>query len=278
MRLIVSSKEDEASQNILEHLLKLDWEEIDEWKDNPVYKKGDDYIATVNRHHIYVDKVDKELEELLDIKIDHVVYISKHSSKAGIHSLTVHPIGNIGEAKFGGIENKLVPAAPVEMTAALRTLWSETRDKGLENEYDVSFEATHHGPYLETPTYYIEIGSDKGAWNDERAGQVIANTVMNVGKNYRNDDVVICIGGGHYAPRYTDLARKNAVSIGHMVPGWGMKYLTHESFNELVEKTSGVKYVYFDRSSTSGKERRRVKDWSEEEGLSVVRSDDLEKL
>lgn len=136
-------------------------------EDNPIYKKDDDYIATVNRHHIYVDNIDKELEELLDIKIDHVVYISKHSSKASIHSLRVHPIGNIGEAKFWGVENKLVPAAPVEMTAALRILWSETRDKGLENEYYVSFEATHHGPYLETPTYYIEIGSDKRAWDDE---------------------------------------------------------------------------------------------------------------
>lgn len=279
MRLIVSSKEDEASQNILDQLLNLDWKKIDEWKENPVYKRGNDYIVTVNRHHIYVDDIDKEMEDLLDIDIDHVVFISKHSSEAGIHSLTVHPIGNVGEAKFGGIDDKLVPAAPAEMTAALRTLWYETKEQGLESEYDVSFEATHHGPYLETPTYYIEIGSDKESWRDERAGKIIADTVMKVRKIYReNDDVVICIGGGHYAPRYTDLARKNAVSVGHMVPGWGMKYLTRESFKELVEKTPDVKHVYFDRSSTSGKERRRVKGWAEEEDLSVVRSDDLENL
>ena len=279
MRLIVSSKEDEASQNILGHLLKLDWKEIDEWKGNPVYKRGNDYIATVNRHHIYVDDIDKEIKDLLDIDIEHIVFISKHSSEAGIHSLTVHPIGNVGEAKFGGIENILVPSAPFQMTAALRTLWKETRQHGLESEYNVSFEATHHGPYLETPTYYIEIGSDKESWNDERAGQIIANTVLNVDKNYRKeDDVIICIGGGHYTPRYTDLAKTHAVSIGHMVPGWGMKYLTKESFKEVVEKTPDVKYVYFDRSSTSGKERRRVKEWAEEKGLSVVRSDDLNKL
>nr|AGF93357.1 uncharacterized conserved protein UCP016210 [uncultured organism] len=278
MRLIVSSKDDDASQNILDHLLKLDWKKIDEWKGNPVYKKRDDLIATVNRHHIYVDDVDKELEDLLDVDIDHVVFISKHSSEAGIHSLTVHPIGNVGEAKFGGKENKVVPAAPSEMTAALRTLWEETREHGLEGEYDVSFEATHHGPYLEAPTYYIEIGSDKESWNDERAGQVIADTVMKVEENYRDDDVVVCIGGGHYAPRYTDLARNNAVSIGHMVPGWGMKYLTKDSFDEIVEKTPDVKYVYFDRSSTSGKERKRVKEWAKEKDLSVVRSDDLDDL
>jgi len=278
MRLIVSSKEDDASQNILDHLLDNNWKKVDDWKDNPVYKKDDDYIATVNRHHIYVDDIDRKIENLLDIKINEVVFISKHSSEAGIHSLTVHPIGNVGEAKFGGKENKLVPSAPRQMTAALRTLWKETRDQDLENEYDVSFEATHHGPYLETPTYYIEIGSDKESWNDERAGQVIADTVKKAEEKYRDDDVVICIGGGHYAPRYTDLARSKAVSVGHMIPGWGMKYLTKDSFDEIVEKTPDVKYVYFDRSSTSGKERKRIKEWAKEKDLSIVRSDDLDDL
>lgn len=279
MRLIVSSTEDEASQNILEHLLEYDWEEIAEWKGNPVYRRQEDYIATVNRHHIYVDDIDKDIEELLNVDIDHVVFISKHSSEAGIHSLTVHPIGNVGEAKFGGLEDRLVPSAPTQMTAALRTLWDETRKRGMESEYDVSFEATHHGPYLETPTYYIEIGSGKESWRDERAGQIIADTVIDVEKNYRkNDDVVICIGGGHYAPRYTDLARKKSVAVGHMIPGWGMKYLDHESFKEMVDKTPDVKYVYFDRSGTSAKEKRRVREWAEEEDLSIVRSDDLEDL
>ncbi|MFP4002077.1 MAG: D-aminoacyl-tRNA deacylase, partial [Thermoplasmata archaeon] len=206
------------------------------------------------------------------------VFISKHSSEAGIHSLTVHPIGNVGEAKFGGKENKLVQAAPEEMTAALRTLWDETREQGLKGEYDVSFEATHHGPYLETPTYYIEIGSDIDSWKDERAGKVIAETVLEVKDRDKEDlPVTICIGGGHYTPRFTSLAKGRKVALGHIVPGWGMKYLTKESFAETVKKTPGVEYVYFDRSSTSGKERNRVESWASEFDIEVIRSKDLEK-
>ncbi len=282
MRLIAASKEDKASQNILKHLLEYDWEEVGEWKDNPIYKKGNDYIASVNRHHIYVDDIDRELEELLDLKLDQVVYISKHSSEAGIHSLTVHPVGNYGEAKYGGIEGKLVTTSPGKMTTALRTLKEKAEERGLDKEYEVSFEATHHGPYLETPTYYIEIGSDEGCWTDDRAGEVLADTVMEMRGQGRNpggrEDAAICVGGGHYAPRYTDLALKKKISIGHMVPGWAMKYLTPESFEEAVEKTLGAKYVYFDRGSTSGKERERVGAWAEEHGLEVVRSSDLEDL
>lgn len=65
-----------------------------------------------------------------------------------------------------------------------------------------------------------------------------------------------------------------------MVPGWGLKYLTKESFKELVKKTPKVKYLYFDRSSTKAKERKRIKQWILEEGLDirVIRSKDLERL
>ncbi len=279
MRMIVSSKEDQASENILQSLLEYkQWETVGEWKGNPVYRSGKDYIASLNKHHIYVDNIDEGLEELLDIKIDSIVYISKHASKAGIHSLTVHPIGNFGEAKFGGVEEKIVPPSPHKMTAALRNLDERAGEHGLKKEFDLSFEATHHGPFLETPVYYIEIGSDEGCWNDNRAGKVIAETVMESEQNVRkNDPIVVCIGGGHYAPRFTALAKKKAVSIGHMVPGWAMKDLTKEKLNNALE-ISDADYIYFDRSDTSGKERERIIRWVSDKDVEAVRSGDLEDL
>lgn len=280
MRLIVSSEEDKASQNILSKLLQRDWKEIDEWKENPVYKREEDHIVTVEKHHIYSDDVDSEVEDLLGLNFDEVVFISKHSSEAGVHSLTVHPIGNYGEAKFGGKEGKLVPASSQSMTAALLTLKEKAASEGIDEEYEISFEATHHGPYLETPTYYIEIGSDESSWKDENAGKVIADTVMSEevkkAQSVEKKPVAICIGGGHYAPRFTELARNRKISLGHMVPNWGMQYLTNESFEEAVKKTPDVEYVYFDRSGTSGKEREKIESWAQDEGLEVVRSSDLE--
>lgn len=277
MRLIVSSTEDKASQNILSQLLERDWDEIGEREGRSVYRRDDDYVCIVDRHHIYSDRIDEEMEELLGVDFEEVVFISKHSSEAGVHSLTVHPIGNYGEAKYGGKEGKLVPSSPHSMTRALLTLVAEADKEGLDEEYEVSFEATHHGPYLETPTYYIEIGSDESAWTDKRAGKVIADTIMSeeVRSPAEENPVTICIGGGHYCPRFTELVKKRRVSVGHMVPGWGMKYLTCRSFEEAVEKTPGVDSIYFDRSSTSGDERKKVKGWAEKNGLEVLRSCDI---
>ncbi|MEF8832238.1 MAG: D-aminoacyl-tRNA deacylase [Candidatus Thermoplasmatota archaeon] len=277
-RLIVSSIQDEASQNILSKLLESDWNECDRWNENPIYERGDDLIVTIDERHIYFDDIDRKIERYLGVEVDEVVYISKHSSEAGVDSLTVHPIGNYGEAKYGGKEGKLVPASPHSMTHALHILREKAEMEGIKNEYKISFEATHHGPFLETPTYYIEIGSDLDSWKDESAGKVIADTVLEVKDRSKTDEpVVICIGGGHYTPRFTDLAKSRRVALGHIVPGWGMRYLNKKSFSEAVEKTPEVDYIYFDRSSTSGKEREKVRSWTDKHCLEIIRSSDLEK-
>ncbi len=277
MRLIVSSSEDKASENIYSHLLDVKWKDIGRCFKNPVYRKKGDILVKIDSRHIYFNNIDKKVENTLEVHVDEVVFISKHSSKAGVNSLTVHPIGNYGVAKYGGKEGQLVPASPHNMTQAFH-LMRETAEKfRILKDYDVSFEATHHGPYLETPTYYIEIGSDESSWADEQAGSVIAKTVLNVEKKDKvSRPVVICVGGGHYAPRFTELAKAREVSIGHMVPDWAMKYMTEESFEETVEKTPEVKYLYFDRSSTTGKERERVKGWARKQNIDTIRSSDLE--
>jgi len=278
MRLIVSSTQDEASKNILSQLIESDWQECDRWYENPVYERKDDLLVTIDQRHIYFDEIDKKIEKYTGLEFDEVVYVSKHSSEAGVDSLTVHPIGNFGEAKYGGKDGKLVPASPHSMTKAFHILRKKARREGIKSEYKISFEATHHGPFLETPTYYIEIGSDLTSWKDQRAAKAIADTVTEVkSKSNEEEPVAICIGGGHYTPRFTELAKNRKVALGHMVPGWGMKYLNKNSFSEAVEKTPDVEYVYFDRSSTSGNERKKVKSWANEKGLDIIRSKDLEK-
>ncbi len=276
MRLIVSSKEDKASMNILDKLLDLEWKVIGEYRDNPVYRRGDDMIVTVNKHHIYVDNVDKEVAGLFDIDIDNVVFISKHASKAGIHSLTVHPIGNYGEAKFGGIDEKLVPPNPISMTRALRTILKESQETGLISEYEVSFEATHHGPYLETPTYYIEIGSDKNCWEDDRAGRVIADTVMSIdsrGKKDQNEIILVGIGGGHYASKYTDLVRHHNVDMGHMVPGWAINDLNIHNLGDAVE-LSKADYVILD-DGVKGSKRENVLEIVRELNVEMITEEEI---
>src|SRR5205807_5140421 len=115
--------------------------------------------------HPYRDHLDRDLESGFQEPADLVVYRSKHRSESGRPSLTVHPIGNPGAAEFGGQPRTLVPSAPRWMTSALRSL----RQAGGHLGYVVTFEATHHGPYLTSPTFYIEQGSTEREWRG-RAG------------------------------------------------------------------------------------------------------------
>src|SRR3972149_5960857 len=57
-----------------------------------------------------------------------------------------------------------------------------------------TFEATHPGPYLETPTFYIEVGSGTERWTDPRAGAILARTVM--AAEGSRDPVAIGVSGG----------------------------------------------------------------------------------
>ena len=50
-------------------------------------------------------------------------------------------------------------------------------EKGLESDYDITLETTHHGPVLQKPTLYVEIGSTEDRWSDRIAARVWAETI-----------------------------------------------------------------------------------------------------
>lgn len=268
MRLILSSNVDMASKNILNNLLSNDWEVDSEFRGNPVYRKNDDIMVTVNEHHIYANEVDNELINIFG-PIDHIVVISKHASSAGISSLTVHPIGNFGVARFGGSDRTLVPAAPHEMTTAFRVLIDIARQRGLTSYYDVSFEATHHGPLLKTPTYYIEIGSNEERWKDERAAAAIADTLLSViDMRIENVPVALCIGGGHYAPFFTDLARYKDIAVGHIVPDWAFDDLDIMMFQQAL-CLSSAEVVIID-PKVEDKKKEDIEGWCCDMGIKLI--------
>ncbi len=94
---------------------------------------------------IYAEHLDKDVEG------ESLIFATTHRSAKGVQSLTVHYPGNFGAAALGGREKQLC-VAPASLGKALFL--------ALKAKYDgeVSFEATHHGPYLEKPAVFIESG------------------------------------------------------------------------------------------------------------------------
>ncbi len=273
MDLILTSQDDLASLNIREKLLSMDgWKKIGMFQNFPVYRNERFYMVHIKGPKIYAERVDEEIRRRLGIEFDNIIVASKHRSAAEIRSLTVHPIGNWGPAQYGGEEGKVVITNPHLMTQALRLL---KRNNNLA-EYTVSFEATHHGPYLTTPTFFIEIGSNEDEWRDDRAGEIIARTIMELKEE--KGIPLVGIGGGHYVPRITDIALGYRVSFGHMIPAYAIEYLDEEKLRMACDMTPGCQGVYVHKKGLKGEQRRKVSSLLESLGIKSFSSKELEKL
>jgi D-aminoacyl-tRNA deacylase len=276
MRLFICSLEDVASVNIRDRLFeKGDFAVRGEYDGSLVKCIGDTAVITIRARHLFADNIDQDASGRLGIKVDEVVFLSKHKSESGIPTLTVHPIGNYNNAEFGGKKGMLVRSAPHLMTSLLRGL----KVNAAELPFQISFETTHHGPSLKKPALFIEIGSDKINWENQRAAQVIAKTLLGV--NVQEYPVAIGIGGGHYAPRFTEIALSKKISFGHLFPNYAMEGMTEERFSETVvnaAKASSATLAFIHKKSMPKTKANHIKEIAESCGLKVVESDDLEAL
>jgi D-aminoacyl-tRNA deacylase len=277
MNLIVTSQEDVASMNIREHLIGLaDWADAGKVFDgSPILSYGNYTMILIQGIHLHFEELDIRLKTETGIKPVCIIFASRHKSESGLRTLTVHPLGNYGEAQFGGMPGKLVPTVPKLMTSALLGL----KRNASALDFEVSFECTHHGPFLRTPTFFVEIGSDEKAWPEKPAGKVLAQTILDLGSGKAmetEDDVVaVGIGGGHYAPRHSDVVLNHRISMGHMVPNYALESLDEDMVRQVIGRTPGCEVVYFHKKSMKKPLYRELKGMFEGLGLRVVSSADL---
>src|SRR3989344_1475102 len=180
MKAIIASKKDAAGMNIREQLLSLfDFKETTEkFENNPVFEFKDIRLYTAETESIYLENVDKKIDAYL------FVFATKHQSKEGVHSLSCHIPGNWDKADAGGKDRKLCIAPAVLLKAA----FLELNKLGKELHHELTLEVTHHGPYLEKPCMFIEIGSDEDNWQNKEAGKVISQVIIHLLENI--DDIM----------------------------------------------------------------------------------------
>lgn len=222
MPLIVISRADPASVTIRDALLDMvGWREEGAFHGLPVRRHDAFTMVETERLHLECDALDGELRKA-GLAPDVLLFASKHRAESGKPALTVHPIGNWGDAQVGGKPRALVPTDPVVMGRVLRRLHAEAA--GLRHE--VTFEATHHGPWLaEAPAMFVEIGTDEAAWRNPDLGKRVARSLLAAATPTPGDDapVVLALGGSHYAPKITDLVKRSRANVGHVLPGYALE-------------------------------------------------------
>jgi len=267
----MTTKIDLASMNIKEKLVKnFGFKESDLTFDgNPVYRRRDILLLTTNDEMIYYDYLDKEIEKQLGIIPEIIIFASRHSSQAKMPALTTHITGNWKNAMYGGKDQSLAIAQPNAMKLALLKL-NELNDLG----WTVCYEATHHGPSeIDVPSLFVEIGSSKEEWVNDRAGEILAETITYVLENYEKAKYksVIGIGGGHYAPKQTKIAFDSDLAFGHIAAKYAHP-LSKEMLLKAIKRTdTEVEAIYVDWKGSRGDTKQLAKLLAEELGLEFIK-------
>ena len=268
--LLVYSRTDPASSNIASHVLELlgKTEELTVGGYRVLYSDELNLaLLELKDELIYADYV----EELVEAEL--AIFLSRHEAAARRPSLTVHVPGNwTEEARHGGRPQSFCIAPAYPMLVALNVLWTERADYGLE-DWLCSYEATHHGPYLEKlPAFFVEIGSTETEWRNERAGELVAVSALE-SADKRGCEAFLGLGGPHYAPKLTSYALEKEAPLGHIAP----RYVLDSISPSILLKAAGrtlepVTGVVVDWKGTKKRQRENLLPPLAERGVRIIRA------
>ncbi len=278
MKLIISSELDKAGENIRENLLeKYPFEQL---KNDYFYDTNKEILLVrIKSETIYTDFPEKIIQEEINEYglgyIDSIFFASRHKSVAKIPTLTCHTPGNFGKAEYGGVDGQVSPSNPIFQKIVLNEILKLS--KNIDISFEVSLEATHHGPLTGLPTTFIEIGSDKTYWGIKEAGEVIASAIYNslsYDQNKTPFRVAAGIGGGHYCPKFTEIMINTDIAIGHVIAKYNTP-VNESILSELLLKSTDINLIILDWKGI--KERSDLKDKLTNRDIPFVKASDIVK-
>jgi D-aminoacyl-tRNA deacylase len=213
---------------------------------------------------IYAENLDKNIDA------DLLIFATTHRSEKGVQSLTVHFPGNWKAAALGGKERE-IGIAPASLAKALYL--------GLKQRFDgtVTVEATHHGPYLEKPSLFIEIGSSEEQWKDPVLGKIIAETLRDVVGKEQVCETVVALGGGHYPQEINKILERTRYAVGHMCPKYALADLDKTMLQQAWERNLEKPLFFVLDWKGMGTEKERILALLDELGYPHKKTRDLLK-
>jgi D-aminoacyl-tRNA deacylase len=217
--LIVGSKSDPASRRIILSLMDM---------------------GRFNFHLIEGEMLsERNLDKEKIKEFDFVIFVSKHKSEKKEKTLSVHAPGNWGEVWGGGEEGRVSPASSSFQKHLFKTLYKVAEESDLIPRYSVTMEVTHHGPLIDRPSVFIEVGGSEFEWKDRRATFAIAKTVREALETWKKnpyEEHAIGIGGGHYCPAFNQIQLTSNVALAHVIPKY-VGPITEQMVLEAVNNT-----------------------------------------
>ena len=252
------SEEDKASVNIGRHvelLLSGKEENIE--------------LVRTDELHIYL----KSHEDLAPWA-DAIVFLSRHSGSPGKPVITAHAPGNFADASYGGEPGKLSIAFPYLMKLFL----IEAEKNCAESGYEVAMEPTHHGPSFDVPTAFVEIGSSEREWIDEKAGEIVAVSLLNAIKKLDQSEfeVAVGFGGPHVNHHFTEIQLRSSYAIGHILRNYDIDGASKSSIISAFERSfPKARVAILDWKSLRSDHKSKIVPILEEIGVEIMKTKDL---
>ncbi len=201
---LIYSKRDLTASNAMASLFKK--YDLEEDENHRCMLDKVSFIG-IEEELIHYEKVDSEGFDILYM-------VSRHKSSAGIASFTTHATGNFTkDASLGGMPKQLSVSAPAEMLSVLKHM------PNTIPEIQKTYEATHHGPLLNTPSLFVEVGG-----NDEITsrpyiiallGDLAYDSIKDEDVGY--EKIAIGIGGNHYPSKFYKKSMESNYAFGHIM-------------------------------------------------------------
>lgn len=271
--LVIASKKDKAGINITTQL--------SQFRPNPLLKSMNQSPS----FDFYLVEEDMLYNENLNLEkineYDFIIFASKHQSEKKEKTLSVHSPGNFRTNDFGGEKEKVCPFSALFNKFIFEKLNEKTKEHHLDDKYKVTLECTHHGPLINKPGVFIEIGSTDIEWNDRRAGFVIAKTIQETIEQFKENpyrEIAIGIGGPHYCPSFNKIQLKSNIAISHVIPGYAMP-ITEQMILETIEKTTeDLDFALIDwKGLGKSEQRQEIIDILEKNYISWKKSSDVNR-
>lgn len=254
--LIVASKKDKAGINITTALSQY----------------GNINFYLVDEEAIYTESLD--LSKIN--KYDFVIFASRHKSESKEKTLSIHAPGNwkrefarekpgnpvtsadSSRADFGGKPGMICKTSALFQKQFFEMLHKNVKEYDLK-DYKLTLECTHHGPLIDKPCLFVEIGSTETEWNDRRAAFIMAKTIKETMDSFKENpynEVAIGIGGPHYCPNFNKIQLNSNVAISHVIPEYALP-LTEEMLKQAITKTEEeIDFAVLDWKGLGKKEQK----------------------
>ncbi|KAK6157768.1 hypothetical protein DH2020_012016 [Rehmannia glutinosa] len=265
--LVVATTADPASINPAKALLAMPG-----WHPGPTldgdirsFKNGDSLrLLEQDKFIIEEDDLDLRWESATGETVVELFFLSRHAAVSNRPALTIHPIGvpHLKDGDVlpqGGRPGWAAPPCP-RIGPWLMLLKKLAESHNLVPEFEITLEATHHGPITSKPTMFIEIGSTEEYWGREDAARSASQPLpissippsdpdatesssdsdpdsglvwegLGLGEGApvgfwssttEKKKVLLGIGGGHYVPRHMDVILKEGIWVGHLLSGYSL--------------------------------------------------------